>query len=411
MGFLKRILRRIRRPDYDKEIRDLEARINELLEYKKAADKELEQLKGSVLSTPSLELVVPTGIDDKSTVKTFIPPKIEKTRSMKDLLEAREREEDERKRQLRQHVLKCFTTVKTLIEDKELERAEDLLFNTLSALQELQDEQLDCSYQELQSGINDIKEEQRQKEIRRKEEEARRLREEKERQLERELRRKQREEEERLEKERKAKEYEEKLAKEEEKRHVEIDRLTSIVTRKKTDGSRILEYLGMKGVRRFYHFTDKENLHLIKRLGGLYSWHYCEQNDISIPNPGGNRDSRRFDKRHGLEDYVRLSFCDDHPMAYRKHQEGSTLVLLYIDIEVAAFEETLFTDRNAASDTFACGGKLEDLQKVNIPATQRNYVSRNEGEVFSQHQAECMIKTFIPIRYITNIDNPKRMIF
>ena len=57
------------------------------------------------------------------------------------------------------------------------------------------------------------------------------------------------------------------------------------------------------------------------------------------------------------------------------------------------------------------GGSLEDLKEVNITATKRHYVSRSEGEIFSQHQAECMIKTFIPIKYITNINNPERMYF
>jgi hypothetical protein len=98
-------------------------------------------------------------------------------------------------------------------------------------------------------------------------------------------------------------------------------------------------------------------------------------------------------------------------MAWRKHKEGASLVLLHIDIDVACFKDTLFTDRNAASSSFSCGGELEDLMKVNIPATQRNYVSRSEGEIFYQHQAECMIKTFIPLKYITNIDYPEKIQF
>jgi hypothetical protein len=98
-------------------------------------------------------------------------------------------------------------------------------------------------------------------------------------------------------------------------------------------------------------------------------------------------------------------------MAYRKHNEGATLYLLYIDIEVAAFKDTLFTDRNAASSSFYKGGNMEALKKVNINATQRNFVSRDEGEIFSQHQAECMIKTFLPLKYITNINNPQKMYF
>ncbi|MDE6721184.1 MAG: DUF4433 domain-containing protein [Bacteroidaceae bacterium] len=198
-------------------------------------------------------------------------------------------------------------------------------------------------------------------------------------------------------------------AEEEERLVCEIKRLTSLVTRTKGEANEILDYLKENGIKRFYHFTDKRNIIGIRQLGGLYSWDYCERHGIEIPNPGGDDDSRWYDRKHDLQDYVRLSFCNDHPMAWRKHKEGSSLVLLYIDIDVATFEDTLFTDRNAASNSFACGGDLDALRKVDIQATRRNYVSRNEGEIFSLHQAECMIKTFIPLRYISNINNPQIM--
>lgn len=410
MGFLDKLKSIFFGPDYDKELSDLTKRISELNAQKRKADAELEKLKNRKVEIPSFEIKSLSDIKPIE-IKPFNPPKKRQVRTMKDLMQKRKEEEAERRRQLQQQVAKNFDSVRDFIEAEEPERAEDLLFSTSSALQELRDNQLSSLYEELLNDISLLKEELRQREIRRREEEERRRAEEEARRLERERIRRQREEEERLERERKAREYEEKLAREEEKRRLEVERLTAIVTRQKDDGDAILQYLRMKGITRFYHFTDKENLYQIRKLGGLYSWEYCENNDINIPNPGGDPDSRRYDRRHGLQDYVRLSFCDDHPMAWRKHNEGSSLVLLYVDIEVAAFKETLFTDRNAASSSFSCGGEIEDLQRVNIAATQRNYVSRDEGEIFFQHQAECMIKTFIPLRYITNIDNPRKMRF
>ena len=98
-------------------------------------------------------------------------------------------------------------------------------------------------------------------------------------------------------------------------------------------------------------------------------------------------------------------------MAYRKHNEGSDLFLLQVSIDVAAFRSALFSDRNAASSNFTCGSDLEHLKNVNINATQRHFVGRDEGEVFFLHQAECMVKTFIPIEYIININNPIKMTF
>lgn len=409
MGFLDKIKSIFFGPDYDKDIRNLSKRISELNAEKRKADVDLESLRKKEIKIPSFEI---KHLETKKIeIKSFVYPEPHPVRTMKDLMQRRKEEEAERKRQLKLQVAKNFDTVRIFINDENPDSAEDLLFSTTSALQELKDDQLNNLYEELLSDINVLKEVLRQKEIERLEAEARQKAEEEERKREQDRLRKQREEEERLEKERLAREYEEKLAREEEARRLEIERLTSLVTRKKEDAERILQYLRMKGITRFYHFTDKQNLIRIKEFGGLYSWYYCEQNGIDIPNPGGDYDSRRLDARHGLQDYVRLSFCDDHPMAYRKHKEGASLVLLYIDLEVAAFKDTQFTDRNAASNSFACGVNYDDLVKVNISATQRNYVSRDEGEIFNQHQAECMIKTFIPLRYITNIDNPREMIF
>lgn len=286
-----------------------------------------------------------------------------------------------------------------------------LLLNTASALQEINDEHLFNLYEELEHSINAVKELIRNRLIKQQQEEAARRKEEEERKAEKERLQKQRELEEKLEKERKAREYEEKLSLEKKARSLEINRLTALVTRKKDNQQKILDYLRMKGIRKFYHFTDEKNLFYIKKFGGLYSWEYSEKHNIRIPNSGGDNLSRRLDRRHGLGDFVRLSFCNDHPMAYRKHKEGGSLVLLYIDIEVASFLETLFADRNAASNSFSCGDNIEDLQKINISATQRNYVSKSEGEIFSLHQAECMVKTFVPLKYIINIDNPEIMNF
>lgn len=408
MVFFDKILRRLRRPNYDKHIRELESRLSELQELRKAADDEIERLKHLPIDIPNFDIVVSSS---NKEYKTFIPPTPMEVSSMKDLMEKRIKEEKERKRQLKQLISRVFDVAKNLIKDKKPDVAQELLYKFSRAIAELKDEQLTGIYQELKQDIVGVREELRQIEIRRLEEESRKREEEEARRREQERIRKQRELEERLERERKAREYEERLAKEEESRHQEIERLTALVTRKKDESDAILEYLNMKGVRRFYHFTDKKNLNQIKKLGGLYSWYYCKQNGIEIPNAGGNRDSRNFDFRHGLQDYVRLSFCKDHPMAFRKHNEGSELYLLYIDIEVATFNETLFTDRNAASSSFACGAKLKDLHKVNIDATQRTHVGRDDGEVFSLHQAECMIKTFIPKKYITNIDDPQVMSF
>lgn len=174
---------------------------------------------------------------------------------------------------------------------------------------------------------------------------------------------------------------------------------------KKQDWIKFREYLQQKGVVCFYHFTDRSNIASIKSQGGLYSWKYCEDNSISIPKAGGDTLSRDLDTRYGLGNYVRLSFCCDHPMAYRLKQSGYDLVLLKIKVDVAWLEGTLFADMNATDCSHSHGATLSDLERIDINATQERYVSSTSAN-FKKHQAEILVKRFVPIEYIENIDNP-----
>lgn len=168
---------------------------------------------------------------------------------------------------------------------------------------------------------------------------------------------------------------------------------------KKANAVALKNYLLSNGVDFFYHFTDLRNLDSIEKHGGLFSWRYCEDHNITIPFPGGDSTSRSLDSYHGLSNYVRLSFCLNHPMKWVLEQKGYNMVLLRVKIDVACFEGTLFSDINATDSNHKHGGTLNDLKRVNIPATQENYVSKT-SPFFKMHQAEVMVKTFIPIEYI-----------
>lgn len=176
-------------------------------------------------------------------------------------------------------------------------------------------------------------------------------------------------------------------------------------TIQKEDAAQIERYLKDNAVCCFYHFTDRKNLESIRKNGGLYSWSYCEKNNISIPVPGGSSMSRSLDIRHHLEDYVRLSFCEDHPMAFRLKEKGADLVLLKIKTDVATLKDTLFSDINATDNDHHHGGKLDDLKRIDIQATKQTYVSK-ESFIFKKHQAEVLVKTHIPLDCIINLDNP-----
>lgn len=174
----------------------------------------------------------------------------------------------------------------------------------------------------------------------------------------------------------------------------------------KSDKIEITRLLEKENIEYFYHFTAVENVPLIKKYGGLYSWWSLKQKGINVPFIGGSGGpSQSLDVKYGLQDYVRLSFCNNHPMQYRHKQNGVQLVLFKVDKEVATWSDTLFSDINATDNNHHCGGSISDLRRVNFSAVKRTYVSREDSD-FKPHQAEILVKSFIPIKYIKNIDNP-----
>ena len=210
--------------------------------------------------------------------------------------------------------------------------------------------------------------------------------------------------EERRQKQQKANKITEEARKKELVEQKEKERLESLSTEMKDNWPDFKRVLKDNDIIYLYHFTDKRNIQSIKRYGGLFSWDYCKKHNITIPCQGGDYDSQQLDKRYGLEDYVRLSFCDDHPMAFRLQQSGSNIIILKIKSEVALLKDTLFSDVNATDKLHTHGGTLEDLKRVNFNATKKHYVSKNDVD-FKPHQAEVMVKTFVPKKYIVNLDN------
>ncbi len=137
------------------------------------------------------------------------------------------------------------------------------------------------------------------------------------------------------------------------------------------------------GIKKLYHFTDRDNLESIISSGGLYSWYGCEQRGIKIAKPGGSDLSRQLDKNNGLQDYVRLSFTRNHPMMYAAMQEGriSNPVILEIDIEAIGWEGTLYSDRNATRNDARRGDTLADFSHIHFNSvTARNHFDLDEEE-------------------------------
>lgn len=176
---------------------------------------------------------------------------------------------------------------------------------------------------------------------------------------------------------------------------------------KKENWIEFKEVLIRNNITKFYHFTDASNISSIKKFG-LYSWQYCENNNINIELPGSSEQSRQLDSRDGLQNYVRISFVKNNPMMYYALNIGriNKPVLLEIDIEVALFKHTKFSNMNATKNGAEVGDSLKYLKNIRFDLLKNNkhfdIENENERHFF---QAEILVLESIPSRYILNINS------
>lgn len=302
-----------------------------------------------------------------SSFRSYSPYKITETRSLKELKEIRLKREAEELELLKKKSFELLDQVNLCLKEREIKKAKSTLSKVAEFMPLVNAIELERAYQQANSSYENLVEI-----------------------LDRENRQ-------RLEEARKREEEEEK------RRLEEQERLRKLSEDRKLDWREFEKILEKNGIVYLYHFTDKRNLSSIKKHGGLFSWSYCQRNNIAIPCQGGDYQSKELDKKYGLEDYVRLSFCKDHPMAFRLEQAGSKIALLKIKVDVAYLKDTLFSDMNAADKRHKHGGNIEDLRRVNFAATKMSYL-RGDDPNFKAHQAEVMVKTLIPLKYIVNIN-------
>lgn len=376
---------------------------DELDKRKQNAKSEKERLTSSSTGWYSIE------IQQRNTQRfpiIFLVRKIEESPTLKSLKFGRLKKEAHELKLLKEEISTLLKDTDNAIAQGKVKGAKESLSVVRNKIVRVKDTEIRKHYIQAQEALTKLENTLEQKRLARlKEEQERKKEEERKRKAEEErIIREQKRQSEELRKKRQE-EADRRTAearKKEQAEQAERQRLEKLSVEKKEDWENFYQVLVNNGIRYLYHFTDRRNIPSIKRHGGLFSWHYCKNNNINIPCQGGDYDSRELDKKYGLQDYVRLSFCDDHPMAYRLQQSGSDIEILRIKIDVALLKGTLFSDINAADKLHTHGGHLEDLQRVNFKATKRHYVSKFD-EDFKPHQAEVMVKTFVPLKYIENI--------
>lgn len=183
--------------------------------------------------------------------------------------------------------------------------------------------------------------------------------------------------------------------------------------RYKSDKDSITEILRKKGITCLYHFTAMENIDSIRRCGGLYSLgclaEKIEKEQMPIPVTGGDGFSIKRDFNNGLANYVHLSFCQNHPMLKKSKDNGVLLVILEIDIEVATWEGTFYSNMNASDNGCSFGSSAHDLKNlVDFDAVKQKPKGYNIND--KHYQAEVLVKDFIPKEYIINLNSPLSLV-
>lgn len=158
-------------------------------------------------------------------------------------------------------------------------------------------------------------------------------------------------------------------------------------------------------IKKLYHFTDYDNIHQIKKMGGLYSWSYMKNKNIEIPRSASDILSKNLDRAKGLENYVRVSFVKDHPMLHVALKESriKKSVLLEIDPEVIYWIKTKYSKENAAKSAVNVDSSIETFKHLRFDLFSKNYfnISKNEKPYF---QAEVLVWENIPAKYILNLE-------
>lgn len=182
----------------------------------------------------------------------------------------------------------------------------------------------------------------------------------------------------------------------------EIEKLNEI---NKYDWKLFRKHLRDNNINCLYHFTDKSNLNSIKLHKGIFSWKYCEDNNIKINRPGGNQLSRNLDVRNNLENYARLSFVKNHPMLYNAIKDGRIKepIILEIDIDVVFLKQTLFSNKNANKNNANIGKEFVSLSEINFDVINSEYNSLDD-KLKDYFQSEVLVKDKIEIKYIKNLN-------
>ncbi|MFA6267047.1 MAG: DarT ssDNA thymidine ADP-ribosyltransferase family protein [Pseudolabrys sp.] len=161
-------------------------------------------------------------------------------------------------------------------------------------------------------------------------------------------------------------------------------------------------------IPRLFHFTDRRNLELIKKLGGVYPLSELTSKGVEIPAPGGNQWSRDADDLKGMGKFVHLCFRSSHPMAFAAQQDGRLGDVTYLEIHPSAlnYPGVMFTPdvaNKAGVEAIPITDAVE-LIDYEVLYTQTDWSDPEIQQRLQQaEKCEVLVPCAIPLSLIRNI--------
>lgn len=162
------------------------------------------------------------------------------------------------------------------------------------------------------------------------------------------------------------------------------------------------------------------NINALKNLPSIFSYGLLSKNrlrknyahqevDLSNPDVQNRRDYIKIANHGELHDYANLYFDARNPMMYNiiNHKDLDDLCIICIDKGVLDLEDTIVTDRNAASELALFEKPEKGLKFINFELVfaqyweDPDYLEKAEKKAIKC--AEVLVLNKVPIEYLVKI--------
>ena len=184
---------------------------------------------------------------------------------------------------------------------------------------------------------------------------------------------------------------------------------------------RVLSLLESKGVKKLYHYTDKDNIPIIRSCDGLLSLRSLTERNVSPARFGGDVVSHMIDRANHTDNYVHLCFS---PRQYSldaaiKSGRIKNPRILEVSLEALYTGNPVYSVLNSAStlDDAIVSSGIQVLSQIHIETALREDIDSIPLTERRFHQAEVLVENHVPLKYLLNIDslieadNPRAIIF